>query len=159
MSLIHKFTLSWAKLFLCPTFGKKQFIIVTRRTLWAGLLSKRWLILQPCWGEAEKKKRKEREMLRSMAGSVDYSIKPQFDPNYRPQTLLHPLQHKQTQSPQTILCGHVKERERGRRQSFTILQGPTKATPLLHLLYIIWQIGSNTESRKAQREEEREIGG
>lgn len=51
-----------------------------------------------------------------MAGSVDYSIKPQFDPSYRPQTLLHPLLHKQTQSPQTSLCGFVTETERGRRE-------------------------------------------
>lgn len=52
-----------------------------------------------------------------MAGSVDYSIKPQFDPGYRPQTLLHPLLHKQAQSPQSMLCGFVTEKERERRAS------------------------------------------
>lgn len=34
---------------------------MTERTLWAGLLSKRWLILQTSWGEAENKKKKKRE--------------------------------------------------------------------------------------------------
>lgn len=83
-----------------------------------------------------------------MAGSVDYSIKPPFDPSYRPQTLLHPLPHKQTQSPQTLLYGLATEKERESK----ILQGPTKATLLLHLLYITRQTGSNTERREQQKE-------
>lgn len=75
-------------------------------------------------------------MQRSMPGSVDYSIKPQFDPGYGPQTLLHPLLHKQ--SPWTALCRFVTEKETEREgRDFKILQGPTKATALLHLLYII----------------------
>lgn len=86
----------------------------------------------------------ERQMQRSMAGSVDYSIKPQFDPSYSLQILLHPLLHKQTQSPQCV-CEVQWESKRGRRESFRILQGPTKVALLLHLLYIISQTSSNKE--------------
>lgn len=55
-----------------------------------------------------------------------------------------------------MLYGFVTEKERESK----ILQGPTKATLLLHLLYITWKTGSNTErwEPKKERKQARKSG-
>lgn len=62
-----------------------------------------------------------------------------------PQTDTEPKDH-----PVCVCEGESRRAER-ERESFRILQGPTKATLLLHLLYIIWQTSRNTERGEAER--------
>ncbi len=157
MSLIHKFTLSWAKLFSAPRLVKSSL------SLWQDEHCGQGCFLKDDWycSPAEERQGKGKERERERDVKIDAWVSGLFNKAkvwYKLQTSNTATSSATQSHPEPRghpLWGWDGERKRAKEgESFRILQGPTKATLLLHLLYIIWQTGSNREQGGTEKESE-----